>query len=106
MLKADANFQYLCTLFRGEALHQFDSLYADVKITETLNVDYIIRDFSQYFFPLNYLSKQKRTMCRGMKKLLSLIVRRYAARLIDLNEYFSSFPGETLTGKIGVTELN
>ena len=36
----------------------------------------------------------------------SLIVRRYAARLIDINEYLDSFPGATLADKIGVTELN
>ena len=36
----------------------------------------------------------------------SLKVRSYAARLIDLNEYLASFPGENLSDKIGVTELN
>ena len=41
-----------------------------------------------------------------MKKLHGLKVRRYAARLIDLNMYFSSFPGDTSSEKIGVTELN
>ena len=45
-------------------------------------------------------------MCRGMKKSRTLTVRRYVARLIDLNEYLASFPGTDLTGKIGVTELN
>ena len=45
-------------------------------------------------------------MCRGMKKPRSLTVRRYAAHLIGLNEYLASFPGETLTDKIGVNKLN
>ena len=45
-------------------------------------------------------------MCRCMKKPHSLKVRQYAARLIDLNEYLDSFPGATMTDKIGVTELN
>ena len=45
-LEADAKFQYLCTFVCGEALHQFDSLSADVEIIETLNVDYIIRGLS------------------------------------------------------------
>ena len=31
---------------------------------------------------------------------------RYAAHLIDLNEYLASFPGATLADKMGVTELN
>ena len=35
----------------------------------------------------------------------SLNVRRYEVRLIDLNEYLTSFPGATLNDKIGVTEI-
>ena len=45
-------------------------------------------------------------MRRGIKKSHALTVRRYVARLIDLNEYLVSFPGATLTDKISVTELN
>ena len=41
-----------------------------------------------------------------MKKTNSLKVRRYAARLIDLNEYLASFTRATIADKIGVTELN
>ena len=54
------------------------------------------------FSPINSLSKQKRVMCRCMKNPCNLKVRRYAVRLIDLNEYLSSFTGVTM----GVTELN
>ena len=42
----------------------------------------------------------------GTEKPCSITVRRYGARLIDLNEYLESFPGATLTDKIGATELN
>ena len=45
-------------------------------------------------------------MRRGIKKLRSLNVRRYAAPLIDLNDYLASFPVATLTDKIEVTKLN
>ena len=78
----------------------------DVEGTETLNVDYSIRGLSQYFFPINSLSEQKRAMRRGMKKTRCLATGPYAARLIDINEYFISFPGATLSDKIGITELN
>ena len=105
-LEAGAKYQYLCTIVRGEELRQFDSFSANVEGTETLNVDYIIRVLAQYFPHLNLLSKQKRSMRCGMKIPRSLTVRRYAARLIDLNEYLASFPGATLTDKIGITELN
>ena len=43
--------------------------------------------------------------CR-MKKTRSLKARRYAARLIDLDEYLDSLPGDTLADKIGITEFN
>ena len=55
---------------------------------------------------MNFLSKQKCVMRSGMKKNLSLRVRRCVARLVDLNEYFASFPRANLADKIGVTELN
>ena len=42
----------------------------------------------------------------GMKKLRGQTVRRYAARLIYLNEYLDSFLGDTFSDKNGVTELN
>ena len=41
-----------------------------------------------------------------MKKPHSLTVRRYAERLIELNKYLSSFPGDNLYDKIGVTKLS
>ena len=45
-------------------------------------------------------------MCRGMEKPHSLNVRRYAARLIDLNGYLVYFTGANLTDNIVVTKLN
>ena len=50
--------------------------------------------------------KKKRAMHRCTKKPRIFKVRHYAVRLIDLNEYLSSFPGATMAYKIGVTELN
>ena len=41
-----------------------------------------------------------------MKNTRSLKVMWYAVRLIDLNKYLASFPGVTITDKIGVTELS
>ena len=73
---------------------------------ETLNLDYIIRGLDPYFLPVNYLSKQKRAMRRGMNKPHSIIIKHYGELLIDLNEYLASFPGATFTDKISVTELN
>ena len=87
-------------------MRQFDSLSANVEIYETLNVDYIIRGLAHYFPPVNTLSKKKRAMRCGIKKARNITVRRYAERLIDLNEYLVSFTGENLTDKIVGTKLN
>ena len=48
-LEAGAKYQYFFTFVRVEALRQFYSLSADVEVTETINVDYIVRGLSQYF---------------------------------------------------------
>ena len=40
------------------------------------------------------------------EKPRSLKVRHYTARLIDVNEYLTSFIGATIADKIGITELN
>ena len=64
----DVKIHYLCTLPHGEAFSQFDLLSTDMENTETLNVDYYIKGLALYFPPLNFLSKQRRAMRRGMKK--------------------------------------
>ena len=55
-------------------------------------MEYIIKGSESQFPPVNSLSKQKCAMSRGMRKLCGLKVRRYAACLIDLNEYLDFFP--------------
>ena len=43
MLEMEAKVWYLCTLVRGEALHQFDLLYSDVENMDTsLTVDCLL----------------------------------------------------------------
>ena len=45
-------------------------------------------------------------MHHKMKKTCALTARRYVARLIDINEYWVYYPGETLNDNIGVVKLN
>ena len=54
---------------------------------------------------MNSLSKKKRDVPWN-EKPRSLKVRRYAARLIDLNKYVASFLGATLDDKMDVTKSN
>ena len=49
---------------------------------------------------------QKRPIRRGTRNLCGSKLRRYAAFMIDLNEYLDFFPQAKLYDKIGVTELN
>ena len=67
-LEAGVKYQYLLTLVCGKALRQFDLLSTDIEGTHTLNIDYIIKVLAHYFYPVNFLSKQKLAMHRGMKK--------------------------------------
>ena len=55
-LETEDKVQYLRKLVRGEALRQFDLLYADVKNTETpLGVDDLLKGLAWYFPPVNSL---------------------------------------------------
>ena len=69
-------------------------------------MDYLLKGLEWYLPPINSLSKQKRAMRCCMKNTYSLMVRRYAACLIYLNEYLASFPGATMADKMEVTKLN
>ena len=106
-LEMEANVQCLCALVRGEALHQFDLVSSNAKNSETLlDVDYLLKGLACFFFFVNSLLKQKRAMRRCMKNARSLKLRRYAACLVDLNEYLASFLGATMADKMVITELN
>ena len=54
-LETDTKVQYLHTLVRGEALHQFDFLYADVENTDNKLSDYLLMGSAWYFPPVNWL---------------------------------------------------
>ena len=45
-------------------------------------------------------------MRRGIRNPIKLKVRRYAARLIYINDYLAAFPGAKESEKIGETDLN
>ena len=62
MLISDRGIQYLCTLIRGEGLHQLDTLSSEVRSTTSEHLKYIILVLGSYFSPVNALSKQKRAM--------------------------------------------
>ena len=56
--------------------------------------------------PLWIRRQNRSAQCAVEWKPRSITLRCYVERLIDLNEYLVSFPGATLTDKIGVTAFN
>ena len=66
----------------------------------------IILGVLRCIFTCEFAFKTKRAMCHEVKKTRSLKVRCYVERLVDLNQYFASFPGATLAYKIYVIGLN
>ena len=57
-------------------------------------------------FPCKFAIKTKLCHALWNEKLHNLTEKRYAALIIDLNEYLESFPKVALDDKIGVTKLN
>ena len=54
-LETGAKIQYLRNIVRRESLHEFNSFYSYVEITQTLNIDDIIKGLAQYSYPINYI---------------------------------------------------
>ena len=92
-------------MVHGEALCQVDALYAEVKSASPETLTYILLGLSTYF-TVNALPKKKRAMRHGMRNTHVLKVRRYAAYLVDPNEYLAVLPGAKISENICVTELN
>ena len=104
-LEGGAKIQYLSSLVRIEVLCWFYSLSDDVERMQTWTVDEIIKRLAQYFPPVNFLFKNS-APCAVKKKARVVTVRRYVACLIDINDFFFPFPGDTLNDKISLTKLN
>ena len=75
-LEMAAKVKYLRMIVCEEEIYQFDLLSDDVESTNPLMVEAIILGFGAYFFPVNFLSKKKRVMRRGMRKPRGLKLRR------------------------------
>ena len=65
-----------------------------------LSAENIILGLTLYLFPVDFLLKQKRAMRRGTRKPRGSILKRYAACLIEVNEYLDLFPGAKLSEKL------
>ena len=66
-VEVSAKYQYLRTLVCVKVFRLFDFFTDNVECTQTLNIDDIIRDLTQYFSTVKLPSKQKLAMRQGMK---------------------------------------
>ena len=67
-INANAKLQYICTILRVEALHQFDTLCTQEGLITTTHLNPIILGLGTYFPPVNTMSNQKRVMHHEMKR--------------------------------------
>ena len=99
-LNSSASIKYICTLLRVKSLHHTANLSVKLGNTNTTHFKLILLDLGTYIFPFNEVSKNKKQklMPCGMRKPRKLKVRRYADRMININEYLDIFPGEKSWG--------
>ena len=57
-LASSAKIQYICRVLCGEALHQFDTLCAQVESTNTTHLNRMILGLGAYFF--RYMCRQRK----------------------------------------------
>ena len=80
-------------------------LYAEI-VSATQETWHLLFTFGYIIFPVNALSKKKRTMRHGMSKPRGLKVRGCADSLINLNKYLYVLPGENISEKLCVIEIH
>ena len=71
-----------------------------MEVANPLTVKPIILGLALYYFPVNSLTKKKRSIDCVIRKPRGLKVRRYASSLIGLKKYLDSLPGATLLEKL------
>ena len=103
-LASNENQKSLYTLLRGETLHQFDTLCYQVGITTIAYLNRVIMGLGMYFFCQCVVQNNRVMRCR-MRKPHDLKFRRYAARLIDLDEDLSSFTESKVSDNVVETDL-
>ena len=103
---ATRKIHFLRTMLRGEALREFDVLAGQVGSMTNGHIKLIKEGLIGYFPPINTLTKQKRAIRHTMWKPRGILFKRFASRLVELNNYFPIFPGSRAAKKISPEELN
>jgi hypothetical protein len=92
-------------LMEGAALGKFEES-ALVRGAETLqHYEDVMRDITLYVFPTRALQIQKRYMRRHMRKSPYTRMKEYMARVEEINNYLTMFPGYTNGDELQEDEL-
>ena len=96
----------MCTLIRGEALRQLETLSFKVGSISIVYLNRIILGLCMYFFSINASPKQKHAMRPRTRNPCELKMKRYNNIMIIPNEYLYAFSILKASDKYGETELN
>ena len=91
---------FLRTMLHGEALKRFNFLAGQVGSTTNGYLNLIKEILLGYFPPINTLTKQKLAIRRAMQKPQDLLFKIFSARLMELKNYLTFFPGTSAAKKI------
>ena len=93
-------------LLAGDALRVFDASIAQANAVTTLRVTRALKEVAEKeVFPKKALMRQKRFLRYGVRKTREWTVRRFSARLHELNSMLAKFPGADATSVLEQDEL-
>ena len=93
-------------LLAGDALRVFDAAMAQAGAMTTLRVTRALKEVAEKeVFPKKALMRQKRFLRYGVRKTREWTVRRFSARLHELNNMLAQFPGGNETSVLEEDEL-
>ena len=93
-------------MLRGQALREFDELQSQYGGLTNNHLKLIQEGLLEYFFTINLLSNQKFATRRAIRKPQSMTFNRFAARLIEMNNFLPLFPGLDVSRKMEPEERN
>ena len=93
-------------LLAGDALRVFDATLSGYHSVSMLRVKFALKEIAEKeVFPKKALVRQKRFLRYGVRKTLEWTVRRFSARLHELNSMLAQFPGADSTSVLDDDEL-
>ena len=92
-------------ILKGDALAAFNDKATDLGNETVGNFDQCLEHVTDHVFPARALQTQKRYMRRMMVKPRDVTIRKYAARLAEINGYLDDFPPHQAGQAIPLDEL-